>query len=101
MALTRVQKIQIEAVKTPEGYFAKEYDNYVLITDGVSGIYISPEKLIINSSKLKQMEGPVESLDPERILTDTFRIERTKKAMLLDSKMAVRFCGAGGGRLDG
>lgn len=96
MALTRAQKVQVEAVKKPEAYYAQNYDYYTMITDGVSGFYIRPEELVINPAKLKPHDGGMESLDPEKILTDTVRTERTKTAMILDKRLAVKFTGAGG-----
>lgn len=96
MALTRAQKVQVEAVKKPEAYFAKNYDYYTMITDGVSGFYIRPEELVINPAKLRPHDGGMESFNPEKILTDTVRTERTKTAMILDKKLAVKFTGAGG-----
>lgn len=65
--------------------------------DGVSGIYIRPEEMVINPAKLKPHDGGMEGFDPERILTDTVRTERTKTAMILDKRLAVKFTGAGGG----
>lgn len=96
MALTRAQKVQVEAVKKPEAYFAQNYDYYTMITDGVSGFYIKPEELVINQAKLKPLDGGMENFNPERILTDTVKTERTKTAMILDKRLAVKFTGAGG-----
>lgn len=96
MALTRAQKVQVEAVKKPEAYYAQNYDYCTMITDGVSGFYIKPEEMVINPEKLKPHDGKMESLDPERILADTVRTERTKTAMILDERLAVKFTGAGG-----
>lgn len=97
MALTRAQKVQVETVKKPETYFAQNYDYYTMITDGVSGFYIKPEEIVINPAKLKPHDGSMESLDPERILTNTVRVDRTKTAMILDKRLAVKFTAAGGG----
>lgn len=96
MALTRVQKIQIEAVKEPEWYFSKNYEGCVLITDGVSGIYIKPEKLVIDPAKLRAHEGDLLNFDPEKIMYEAIRVEKTKTAMILDSKTALKFIGARG-----
>lgn len=96
MALTRAQKVQAEAVKKPEAYYAQNYDYCTMITDGVSGFYIKPEEMVINPGKLKPHDGDLENFDPERILTDTVRAERTKTAMILDKRLAVKFTAAGG-----
>lgn len=96
MALTRTQKVQVEAVKKPEAYYAQNYDYYTMITDGVSGFYIRPEEMVIDPAKLKPHDGGMEGFDPERILTDTVRAERTKTAMILDKRLAVKFTAAGG-----
>lgn len=96
MALTRVQKIQIEAVKEPKAYFSKQYEGGVLVSDGVSGVYIKPEKLVIDPEKLRVHNGDLINFDPEKIMYEAIRAEKTKTAMILESKTALKFIGARG-----
>lgn len=63
MALTMKEKIQMDAIKNKEDYKIEEYEDVVLLTNGMYGVYIYVWELLIDERKYDKSER-LKELDP-------------------------------------
>lgn len=75
--------VQIEAIKKRERFKIARYNGYVLITNGIYGVYVDNEDLLLNPEKFKEVADKeileryeMEDSEGVKVLNEAITLER-------------------------
>lgn len=85
--MMKIQRdIQIDAIKKRECFKVTKYEGYALITDGIYGVYVNDEDLLLNPDKFNDVADKesfdryeMEDSEGVKVLNEAITLEREKK----------------------